>query len=85
MVWCQSALELQGPRQNETNRQNNTLFLTKGLAPVREAVPFDEVKLVDVGLEAWNDADYVIVASSPLGKALVITLAQRWRAVHALG
>ena len=58
--------------ENETNRQNNTLFLTKGLAPVREAVPFDDVKLVDVGLEAWNDADYVIVASSPLGKALIV-------------
>ena len=42
------------------------------MAAVKEVVPFDEVKLVDVGLEAWNDADYVIVASSLLGKALVV-------------
>jgi hypothetical protein len=59
--------------ENETDRQGNTHFLNKGLTPVRETVPWDEVKLIDTGLaEAWNDADYVIVARSSLGKALVI-------------
>jgi hypothetical protein len=58
--------------ENETNRQGNTQFLAKGIAPVKEVVPWDEVKLVDVGLESYNDADYVIVATSTLGKALVI-------------
>ena len=59
--------------ENETNRQGNSQFLAKGVAAVKEVVPWDEVKLIDVGLkEQWNDADYVIVATSSLGKALVI-------------
>ena len=59
--------------ENETNRQGNTQFLAKGVAAVKEVVPWDEVKLIDVGLkEQWNDADYVIVATSSLGKFVVI-------------
>jgi hypothetical protein len=58
--------------ENETNRQGNTQFLAKGIAAVAAVVPWDEVKLVDVGLEQYNDADYVIIATSTLGKALVI-------------
>ena len=58
--------------ENETNRQGNTQFLAKGIATVAAVVPWDEVKLIDVGLEQYNDADYVIVAKSTLGKALVI-------------
>ncbi len=58
--------------ENETDRQGNSLFLSKGLAPVKEVVPWDDVKLIDVGLEQYNEADYVVVASSSLGKALVI-------------
>jgi hypothetical protein len=58
--------------ENETDRQSNTLFLTKGLAPVRDVVPYDEVRLIDVGLEQYNDCDYAIVASSSLSKSLVI-------------
>lgn len=58
--------------ENETDRQANTSFLIKGMAPVKDTVPYDEVKLIDVNLEAWNDADYVIVATSALSRALVI-------------
>jgi hypothetical protein len=58
--------------ENETDRQGNTLFLSKGLAPVKDVVPWDDVKLIDVGLDSYNDADYAIVASSALGKALII-------------
>lgn len=58
--------------ENETDRQGNTQFLSKGLAPVGEVTPWDTVKLLDVGLEQYNDADYVIIATSSLGKALVI-------------
>ena len=42
------------------------------ITTVAAVVPWDEVKLIDVGLEQYNDADYVIVAKSTLGKALVI-------------
>jgi hypothetical protein len=58
--------------ENETDRAGNTLFLSKGLQPLALAVPWDEVKLIDVGLEQYNNADYVVVASSSLGKALVV-------------
>jgi hypothetical protein len=58
--------------ENETDRQANTSFLAKGLAPVKDTVPYDEVKLIDVNMESWNDADYVVVAMSALSKALVI-------------
>jgi hypothetical protein len=59
--------------ENETDRQGNTHFLTKGLVPVRACVPWDDVQLIDTGLaEQWNDADYVIVAKSSLAKALII-------------
>ena len=58
--------------ENETNRQGNTQFLIKGLAPVKDVTPWDDVKLVDVGLEAFNDADYMVVATNTLGKAAVI-------------
>ena len=45
--------------------QGNTMFLQKGLAPVKEVMPWDEVKLIDVGLkEQYNDADYAVVALS---------------------
>ena len=37
--------------ENETNRQGNTQFLAKGVAAVKEVVPWDEVKLIDVGLK----------------------------------
>lgn len=59
--------------ENETDRQGNTLFLAKGLAPVKEVVPYDEVKLIDVDLSnAYNKVDYAVVATSSLGKALVM-------------
>lgn len=53
--------------ENETDRAGNSLFISKGLQPLALA---DEVKLIDVGLEQYNNADYVIVASCALGKAL---------------
>ena len=35
-------------------------------------VPWDELKLIDVGLESFNNVEFVIVASSSLGKALIV-------------
>jgi hypothetical protein len=58
--------------ENETDRQSNTLFLTKGLAAVKDVVPYDEVRLIDVALEQFNDCDYAIIATSSLSKAIVI-------------
>jgi hypothetical protein len=42
------------------------------LAPLREVVAYDEVKLIDVDLGTYNDCDYVIVATSSLNRALVM-------------
>ena len=59
--------------ENETDRHGNTLFLQKGLATIKEVVPWDEVKLIDVGLkEQYIDADYAIIVSFSLGRALII-------------
>ena len=62
--------------ENETDRQRNSFFLRKGLeVPVRHAVPWDSVTLIDTDLsEQWNDADYIMTAtrSDSSMKALVI-------------
>jgi hypothetical protein len=62
--------------ENETDRQSNTMFLTKGLAPVKDVVPYDDVRLIDVGLQdLFGDGtccDYAIIATSSLSKSLVI-------------
>ena len=57
---------------NESDRTGNSAFLAKGVAAMVPVVPWDEVRLIDTGLEQWNDADYIIVAKSSLGKVLII-------------
>jgi hypothetical protein len=58
--------------ENESDRTGNSAFLAKGVAAMAPVVPWDEVRLIDTGLEQWNDADYIIVAKSSLGKVLII-------------
>ena len=49
--------------ENESDCQGNTLFLSKGLAPVKEVVPYDELKVHSRGFNlAW-----CIVRASDVG------------------
>ena len=58
--------------ENETDRHGNSIFLSKGLALVREVVPWDELRLVDTDLAQFNDCDYAITATSSLSKQLAL-------------